>query len=318
MLRKLSAAVAVLLMGSVFFAEAADFPAEKQLRIVVPYAAGGGVDTAARILATPAADVLGQRINVVCMAGAGGQEGINFVVRQPHDGYTLLATDYGPLVTTALTEEVNYELSDWIPVVQITEVVPVFFMTADSPIKDVADWVSKAKAAPSTLSVAHGRHLSVPHLPLILFEEKAGIKNLHVPTTGGSEALAFVLGKKVDIGASVPSTVAATVKAGTVRCLAVAGSERVRTLPETPTLKELGYDVVLPAWYTVFAHKDTPPEVIRLLGEKFMQALDTDAAKELAAKANVELTPVGPEENAKIYERTIQSLKTVLELANKK
>lgn len=316
-MKKLFAVMCILCLAA-SGAFAADFPTEKALRIVVPYGAGGGVDTAARILAGPASDILGQQVSVVCMAGAGGQEGINFVVKQPHDGYTLLATDYGPLVTTALTEEVNYDLSDWIPLVQITEVIPVFFVTSDSDIKDTADWVAKAKAQPATLSVAHGRHLSVPHLPLILFEDRAGIKNLHVPTTGGSEALAFVLGKKVSIGASVPSTVAATVKAGTIRCLAVAGAARVSTLPDTPTLTELGYDVVLPAWYTVFVHKDTPQDRVKLLEEKFMQALKSDAAKALADKANMPLAPAGVEENAKIYTRTITSLKTVLELANKK
>jgi tripartite-type tricarboxylate transporter receptor subunit TctC len=172
--------LAVLSFGAM--ASAADFPKAKQLRMVVPYGAGGGVDISTRILATPAQDILGQRIDVVCMPGAGGQEGINFVLQQPRDGYTLLVTDYGPLVTTALTEEVTYDLSDWVPLVQITEVVPTFFVLAESPLKNVEDWVKAAKEKPESLTVAHGRHLSVPHLPLILFEKTAGIKNTHVPT----------------------------------------------------------------------------------------------------------------------------------------
>jgi len=126
--KKLLLVAAVLLMAFSFgaLAEGADFPKAKQIRMVVPYGAGGGVDISTRILATPAQDILGQRIDVVCMPGAGGQEGINFVLQQPKDGYTLLVTDYGPLVTTALTEEVSYDLSDWVPLVQITEVVPRF------------------------------------------------------------------------------------------------------------------------------------------------------------------------------------------------
>jgi len=231
--KKVLLVAAVFLMAFSFsaLAEGADFPKAKQIRMVVPYGAGGGVDISTRILATPAQDILGQRIDVVCMPAAGGQEGINFVLQQPRDGYTLLVTDYGPLVTTALTEEVNYDLTDWVPLVQITEVVPTFFVLSESPLKDVADWVKIAKDKPESLTVAHGRHLSVPHLPLILFEKTAGLKNTHVPTTGGSEALAFVLGKKVDVGASVPSTIASTVKAGTVRPLAVCSLERVATLP---------------------------------------------------------------------------------------
>jgi len=305
---------AVLLMAFSFgtIAEGAEFPKAKQIRMVVPYGAGGGVDISTRILATHAQDILGQRIDVVCMPAAGGQEGINFVLQQPRDGYTLLVTDYGPLVTTALTEEVNYDLTDWVPLVQITEVVPTFFVLSESPLKDVADWVKTAKDKPESLTVAHGRHLSVPHLPLILFEKTAGLKNTHVPTTGGSEALAFVLGKKVDVGASVPSTIASTVKAGTVRPLAVCSLERVATLPETPTMKELGYDVVLPAWYTVFAPKGVPEETLRVLEEKFIEALNSDGAKEMAAKSNVLLTPYGRDKTAGLYEGTISSLKTIL------
>lgn len=312
--KKLLLVAVVLLMAFSFgaLAEGADFPKAKQIRMVVPYGAGGGVDISTRILATPAQDILGQRIDVVCMPGAGGQEGINFVLQQPKDGYTLLVTDYGPLVTTALTEEVSYDLSDWVPLVQITEVVPTFFVLSESPLKDVAEWVKTAKDKPESLTVAHGRHLSVPHLPLILFEKTAGMKNTHVPTTGGSEALAYVLGKKVDVGASVPSTIASTVKAGTVRPLAVCSLERVATLPDTPTMKELGYDVVLPAWYTVFAPKGVPEETLTVLEEKFIEALNSNTAKEMAAKANVLLTPYGRDKTVGLYEGTISSLKTIL------
>jgi len=312
--KKLLLVAAVLLMAFSFgaLAEGADFPKAKQIRMVVPYGAGGGVDISTRILATPAQDILGQRIDVVCMPGAGGQEGINFVLQQPKDGYTLLVTDYGPLVTTALTEEVSYDLSDWVPLVQITEVVPTFFVLSESPLKDVAEWVKTAKDKPESLTVAHGRHLSVPHLPLILFEKTAGMENTHVPTTGGSEALAYVLGKKVDVGASVPSTIASTVKAGTVRPLAVCSLERVATLPDTPTMKELGYDVVLPAWYTVFAPKGVPEETLTVLEEKFIEALNSNTAKEMAAKANVLLTPYGRDKTVGLYEGTISSLKTIL------
>ncbi len=312
--KKLLLVAVVLLMAFSFgaLAEGADFPKAKQIRMVVPYGAGGGVDISTRILATPAQDILGQRIDVVCMPGAGGQEGINFVLQQPKDGYTLLVTDYGPLVTTALTEEVSYDLSDWVPLVQITEVVPTFFVLSESPLKDVAEWVKTAKDKPESLTVAHGRHLSVPHLPLILFEKTAGMKNTHVPTTGGSEALAYVLGKKVDVGASVPSTIASTVKAGTVRPLAVCSLERVATLPDTPTMKELGYDVVLPAWYTVFAPKGVPEENLTDLEEKFIEALNSNTAKEMAAKANVLLTPYGRDKTVGLYEGTISSLKTIL------
>ena len=311
----LTAAVAVVLLGS-GLAGAAEFPKDRQIRMVVPYGAGGGVDTAARILAAPAQEILGQRVDVVCMPGAGGQEGINFVLNEQKDGYTLLVTDYGPLVTTALVEDVAYDLSEWVPIVQITEVIPTFFVKSSSELKSVKDWVDAAAKTPGKYMVAHGRHLSVPHLPLILFEDIAKIQNTHVPTSGGSEALAMLLGGKVEIGASVPSTIASSVRAGEVRALAVCSEARAPMLPDVPTMKESGYDVVFPAWYTVFAHKDVPEENKKFLEEKFIAALNSASSKELAAKANVDLIPMRMEPCRESYDGTIENLKKVLELVN--
>lgn len=294
------------------------FPTEKTIRLVNPYGAGGGVDRSSRILAGVAPEYVDQRIDVISMPGAGGQEAINFVMEQPADGYTLLVTDYGPLVTTALTEDVGYELSDWIPVYQITETVPVFFTRSDSPIKDVQDWIDALKADPESLSVGHGRYLSVPHLPLILFENLAGVKSTHVPTTGGSEALAFVLGKKVDLGASVPSTIAGSVKAGDLRALAVCCAARVESLPDTPTMTELGYDVVLPAWFTIFAHKDVPAERIEFLRTKFSAAMASDSAVALAGRADVVISPdFTKAELEATYNDTIKNLTAVLKSIGK-
>ena len=318
-MKRVYAAVLMVLLAVGVFAEgsperaAAAFPQEKPIRILNPYGAGGGVDNAARILAGVAPELVGQRIDVISMPGAGGQEAIAFVLDQPSDGYTLLVTDYGPLVTTALTENVGYRLTDWVPVFEITETVPVFFARADSPIKSIADWVAALKAAPESLSVGHGRYLSVPHLPLILFENIAGVKNTQVPTTGGSEALAFVLGRKVDLGASVPSTIAGSVKSGDLRALAVCSAQRVAALPDTPTMRELGYDVVLPAWYTIFAHKDVPAERIEYLRAKFSEAMASPSATTLAGKANVVLSPAYTgAQLASIYETTIEGLTAVL------
>lgn len=314
MIRKLLAIAVTLVLVGGGLTEAAEFPKERQIRMVVPYGAGGGVDTAARILAGSAQDTLGQRIDVICMPGSGGQEGIAFVLNEQKDGYTLLVSDYGPLVTTALVEDVAYDLADWVPLVQITEVIPTFFVKNSSELKTIKEWVENAQKSPNKYMVAHGRHLSVPHLPLILFEDLAGIQNTHVPTSGGSEALAMLLGGKVDIGASVPSTIASSVKAGEVRALAVCSESRAHMLPDVPTMKELGYDVVFPAWYTVFVHKDVPEANKKFLEAKLLEALKTTGAQTLAAKANVELIPMGMDECKVSYEGTIENLKKVLEI----
>lgn len=213
------------------------------ISLVVPYDAGGGVYNAAIIVANAAAEKLGQTINVVCMSGNGGQEGVEYVYNQPSDGLTLLATDYGPLITTSIEEDVIYDLSDFTALAEMTTTIPTFFVKADSPYQTMEDLIAAAKAAPGTISVGHGKFHSVPHLPLMLLEQDAGISFNEVPTSGGSEAKAFVLGGSVDVGASVPSTIAGEVQEGLLRVLAVASDERAPEFPDAPTLKELGYDV---------------------------------------------------------------------------
>ena len=292
---------------------AADFPSEKPIRLVSPYGAGGAVDIAGRILSSVSGEYLDTRIDVTSLSGAGGQEAIEFVRDADPDGYTLLITDYGPLITTALREDVGYDLEDWVPLVQITEVAPIFFARADSEYTSIEALIEAAQAAPDTISVGHGRHLSVPHLPLILLEAEADFSTIHLPTTGGAQALAFVLGGQVDVGASVPSTIQGSVDDGTLVALAVATAERVAAMPDVPTLRELGYDVVLPAWYTIFAHRDVPEERRAILEERILEALESDSAQALGQRTGTDVQPFGSEYSMVAYETTISNLTAILE-----
>lgn len=291
------------------------FPKERAIKIVVPYAAGGGVDISSRIVSSTATETLDQRIDVVCMDGANGQEGIQFVYNQPSDGYTILATDYGPFISPVLQGEVDtYSLDEWVPVIDINDVTPVFFVRSDSPYETMEDLVAAAKETPGTITVGHGRYMSVPHLPLILLESASGASFSHVATSGGSEALAFVLGGNVDVGASVPSTISPSVKSGDLRALAVASEERLETFPDTPTLKELGYDVVMPAWYMLFVKADTPQEVRDTLEAGFMAALETDTAKKMASSSSIDLANLNSADSAAAYQTTIDNLTAIFQM----
>ena len=275
-------------------------------------ATGGGVYNAAIIVANAAAEKLGQTINVVCMSGNGGQEGVEYVYNQPSDGLTLLATDYGPLITTSIEEDVIYDLSDFTALAEMTTTIPTFFVKADSPYQTMEDLIAAAKAAPGTISVGHGKFHSVPHLPLMLLEQDAGISFNEVPTSGGSEAKAFVLGGSVDVGASVPSTIAGEVQEGLLRVLAVASDERVPEFPDAPTLKELGYDVSMPAWYTIFCKSDVPENVRAALETALTEAIQSEAAQTAAKEANITLTGTGSVESQAAYEETIKNLTALL------
>ena len=285
---------------------------DKTIKLIVPYDAGGGVYNAAIIVAAEAQKYLGTTIDVVCMSGNGGQEGIEYVYNQASDGYTLLATDYGPLISTAIEEDVIYELDEFTPIIEMTSVLPTFFVKSDSPYQSMEDLIEAAKANPGQISVAHGKFHSVPHLPLILLEESSGADFNEVPTSGGSEALAFTLGGSVDVGASVPSTVAGSVEAGDLRVLAVAAENRAPEFPDAPTLKELGYDVSMPAWYTIFCKSDVPQEIREALEKGLADVIASSEAQETAAASNVTLTGTGSADSKTLYENSIRDLTTLL------
>jgi len=264
------------------------------------------------LIVPKAQEILGVTIDVVCMEGNGGQEGIEYVYNQDADGYTLLATDYGPLVSTAIEEDVIYDLAEFTPVIEMTTTIPTFFVNADSPYQTMQELIDAAIANPGTISVGHGKFHSVPHLPLILLEEVSGADFLEVPTSGGSEAKAFVLGGSVDAGASVPSTVAGEAAEGLLRVLAVACDERIEQFPDVPTLKELGYDVSMPAWYTIFAKSDVPVAVRAAIEAAFAAAI-ADADVQAAAKeANISLTGADSATCLEAYNTTIANLTTLL------
>ncbi|MFI3212083.1 MAG: tripartite tricarboxylate transporter substrate binding protein [Eubacteriales bacterium] len=284
------------------------------IRIIVPYDAGGGVYNAASIVAAGASEILGTTIEVVCMSGNGGQEGIEYVYNQQSDGYTLLATDYGPLISTAIEEDVIYELDEFTPIMEMTEVIPTFFVNSDSPYETMEDLIAAAIENPNTISVAHGQYHSVPHLPLILLSELSGASFNEVATSGGSEALAFTLGGSVDVGASVPSTIAGSVESGDLRVLAVASDERVEQFPDAPTLLELGYEVSMPAWYSIFAKSDVPANVMAALEEAMLEGIALESTQTIAEEANVTLTGLGSADSLVRYNTSIESLTQVLEI----
>jgi len=285
---------------------------EKPIKLVVPYDAGGGLYNACIIVAGVAQEYLGTTVDVVCMAGAGGQEGIEYVYEQPSDGYTILASDYGPLISTAIEEEVIYELNDFVPLVEIQQVVPTFFVKTDSPYESMDALIEAAKANPGQISVGHGKFHSVPHLPLILLEQLSGADFNEVATSGGSEALAFTLGGSVDVGASVPSTIAGSVESGDLRVLAVATESRIDEFPDAPTMKELGYEVSMPAWYMIFCKKDVPANVQAALEAGLLEAVKSSEAQETAASSNIKLTGLDSATCQPMYQETITNLTELL------
>ena len=309
----IAAALALAPVALAPVAAAADSPLSNDpIRLVIPFGPGGGSDITARVLAATAPEFCGPRIDVVSMSGAAGLEAVNFVRSAEPNGHTLLVTDYGPIVTSGFVDDVDWEHTDWQPVMNFTEWLPTVYTRADHEIQTIEDWVAAAEADPGTITFGHASPLGIVHLPLVLFEMETGLENVHVPTSGGGETRSLVMGGHIDLGMTLPASIAAEVAAGDLTALGVFAAERSPALPDTPTFREAGYDVVLPAWLMIFATSDVPSETVTFLQDCFMEALASPTAVAMSNRVNAGIDPLTAEQSMELYMATVNSIGNIL------
>ncbi|OWT55204.1 Bug family tripartite tricarboxylate transporter substrate binding protein [Candidimonas nitroreducens] len=248
-------------------ASAADYPA-RPIHLVVPYAAGGGTDTAARILAKKLTIRIGQPVIVENKAGAATQIGTQYVVRSAADGYTLLMGTANLGTNPAFYKHMNYNVQkDLVPIVQVTDVPVYIFASTQGPIKAFDQLLAAGRSA-SGLSYATAGVGSIPHLTAELFKRAAHLKLQHVPFKGSSEAVIAVSSNQVPISFDNLAPALGQLKGGRIKALAIASEHRSEAQPQVPTLAELGYPVSASSWWGVLAPKGTSPEIIARLNRE--------------------------------------------------
>jgi tripartite-type tricarboxylate transporter receptor subunit TctC len=278
-LRSLGASAALLLTCLTWAvpAPAQTFPA-KPIRIVVPFAPGGGNDVFARQLATRLGETLGQQVVIDNRPGAGGTVGTDAVAKAAPDGYTLLLGHTGTLaINPALYPRLPYDArADFVAVGPLAQAPLVLVVPAGSPAQTLADLIARARAAPGKVSFASSGNGTGGHLAGELLEEMTGVKLLHVPYKGTAPALTDVLGGQVDAMFSVIPPALPHVESGKLRALAVTGARRSARLPQTPTVAEAGvkgYESTLA--YGLMAPKGTPEPVLRTLATALARAVES-------------------------------------------
>lgn len=291
----------------------ADFPEERPIRLVTPYGAGGGLDVAARILSSVAESTVRTRVDVVNMPGAGGLTAASFVLDAEADGYTLLISDYSPLVTLPMREDTPYAADDWVPLVQVTEIAPTFVVHESSGFSSLAELLSASRRQPGELAATHGIYMSSSHLPLLRLEQVAGVSFNHVPTSGGGETFQFLLGRVVSLAVTTPATIVGPARAGRVLPVAVATAERVPELPDTPTLRESGFDIVMPVWYTIFAPAAVADDRAALLADRIGAAYAGNDAQSLAKRAGLAIAPITGDALRLRYAETVEGVAATLD-----
>jgi tripartite-type tricarboxylate transporter receptor subunit TctC len=243
-------------------AVALDWPT-RPVHMVVPFAAGGPTDVAARIIAGWLSERLGQSFVIENRPGAGSNIGTEYVVRAPADGYTLLVVGAPAAINATLYGNLKFNVvNDLVPIGGIVRVPEVMVVHPSVPAATVREFIAYAKANPGKINMAAGGTGSVPDMAGELFRLMTGIDLVRVNYRGGGPALVDLLAGQVQVMFESTLIMAPQIKAGKLRALAVTTATRSALLPDLPTVADFvpGYEAT--AWYGLAAPKDTPAEIV--------------------------------------------------------
>jgi len=248
----------------------ADWPSDKVIRIIVPFAAGGATDLLGRALAVELGKSLKQSVIVENRAGAGGSLGAQAVAISPADGYTLLLAS-GSMFTVNqyIYSKLPYSLDDFAPITKIASGPMVITVNATLPVKTTKELIEYAKARPGKLSFSSAGVGSQTHMAGEAFTDAAGIELVHVPYKGEGPAYADLMAGVIEVAAANINAISPLLKGGRLRALSVTGKERSPLLPNVPTTAEDGVPgFEFTGWFALMAPKGTPqPAIDRLLAE---------------------------------------------------
>jgi tripartite-type tricarboxylate transporter receptor subunit TctC len=274
-----------------------DYPS-KPVRVIVPSVAGGGTDSSTRIVASKLGDSLGQRVVIDNRPGAGSIIGTEMVAKSPPDGYTLLAAISSMTIQPSMQKNLPFDpVKDFAPVSVFVRLPNMLVGHPSLRPKNVRELVAFAKARPGQLSFASAGTGSNLHLCMEMFLSMAGLKMVHVPYKGASQAIADVAAGYVPLMVTNMITGTAQVKAGRLRAYGVTSAQRSAAAPDIPTIAEQGisgYEAV--QWYGLMAPAGTPREIVAKLHKGVVAALQDKGVKDLFTASGAE--PVGntPEE----------------------
>jgi tripartite-type tricarboxylate transporter receptor subunit TctC len=306
---------AMMMLGA-GVAQAQTYP-NRPIKLIVPWPAGGGVDTSARIISEPLSQRLGQPIVIENKPGAAGNIGTALAANEKPDGYTLLQASLSPnAVNPHLYTSLGFDPVKSFEFVARVYTVPSFLVVpASSPANSAQELVALAKKQPGKLDFGSGGVGSSQHLFGVMFNKAAQIDAVHVPYKGTSPAEAALVAAQVHFMLN-PPTALAFVQAGKLKALGVASATRNPALPDLPTLDEQGIrGVYTSTFYGVMAPAGTPKEIVDRLNKEIVAILKTDDMKARLAKLAAEPGTETPEEFKKFVLSEIDRYGEIVKLS---
>ena len=285
----------------------------KTIRVIVPYAPGGGTDVIGRKLLQNMAAQLGQPIIIDNRPGAGTVIGTDAVARAEPDGYTLLINTNAIAVNASLVKKLPYNtLQDLVPVGRICTGPNVLVVRADSPFKTLSDIIRTSKAKPGSLSYASSGNGTAVHLAAELLKVTAKIRILHIPYRGAGPAYTDLLGGQVDMLFGTAGGVSKFVQSGRMRAIAVTSESRSPAYPDVPAVAETlpGYSANV--WYGMFAPKGTPNEILNALNESMRLAVNDPSYNADLVRDGLTAAVNSPSEMAKFMRNEVDRWQKVV------
>ena len=308
--------LAATLLAAPLAAQPADWPT-RPIHMVVPFPPGSSPDTLARMIADPLAQKLGQPIVVENKPGAGGNIGTRQVAHAKPDGYTILLSINGPIVTApALYKNtLGYDPDKDLQVISMVGTSPnVLVVPADAPADNVQQFVERALAQPGVLNYGTVGPGSSSHLGMAMLEQETGISLLQVPYSGFPQVITAIVAGDVHAGFMVPGVAMPQVESGRVKVLGITSLEESEVLPGLPTVASQGYPGFESiSWDALFVPAGTPEDIVQKLNKHVLEVLDMPKVQEQLATLYFTAAPTSPEEAEAMIQAEKKKLTALIE-----
>jgi tripartite-type tricarboxylate transporter receptor subunit TctC len=295
----------------------------RPIRLIVPYAAGGPIDTTARLLAERVKDTLGTVI-IENKPGGGGNIGVDAIAKAAPDGLTIgIAAVATHAINPWLFAKMPYDATrDFAPITQMVRVPNVLVMNAETAAKlkinTLADLIAYARANPGALNYGSGGNGSAGHLAGELFKQRAKIFAVHIPYNGGNPAQLALLSGQVDFNFDNLATAAPNIRAGKLKALAVTTLTRSPALPDVPPVADTIKGFAVDTWWGLVAPAHTPADVIAKLNAAFVAALQSPEAKTRFGALMAEPVTSSPEQFGKFMKSELMKYEKIVKLSGAK